>query len=104
MYQVQEADRFVVVTPKDDIVASNADELRQLLVEKIEDSEGELVVDLQHVSVIDSSGLGVLIAAQNSLKDKGIQLKVVNVSEDIMGLFKIMRLDQHFQVEERTNA
>lgn len=101
MFNINEVDGSVIVTPAQDVVASNVDELRALLLGYLEKSEHDLVVDLDQVEMIDSSGLGVLIAAQNSLKEKGSQLKVVNVSVDIMGLFKIMRLDQHFKIDEK---
>ena len=101
MFDVSEVNGAFVVTPSQDVVASNVDELRAVLLGQLDKSEHDLVVDLNQVKMIDSSGLGVLIAAQNSLKEKGSQLKVINVSNDIMGLFKIMRLDQHFKVEEK---
>lgn len=102
MFNVNEVNGSVVVAPSQDVVASNVDELRTLLLGYLEKSQHDLVVDLDQVEMIDSSGLGVLIATQNSLKEKGSQLKVINVSGDIMGLFKIMRLDQHFKIDEKS--
>jgi anti-anti-sigma factor len=51
--------------------------------------------------VVDSSGIGLLIATHNSLKTKGGSLRVANASPDILNLFKAMRLDRHFTVEGR---
>ena len=58
----------------------------------------ELTLDLKQVKMIDSVGLGVIIAAHNSLRGIGGKLTVKNVSNDIYRLFKTMRLDQHFEV------
>ena len=59
----------------------------------------ELVIDLAKVKTVDSVGLGLLIAAHNSLSGAGGKLTVTNASEDIYFLLKTMRLDQHFEVK-----
>jgi anti-sigma B factor antagonist len=93
----QEADR-TILTPATDIVASNAKELRTMLFELIQSGQKHVVIDLQHVAMVDSSGLGVFIATQNTLKTQGGDLTVTNVSADLQRLFQLMRLDQHFTV------
>ena len=100
MYQVENSADCVVITPQNDIVASNAQELRQTVFNHIEKVESELIVNFQNVEVIDSSGIGVLIATQNSLKEVDKKLKVSNLSDDIFNLFKMMNLNNHFVVEE----
>ena len=86
------------VTPGKDIDTSMAEEFSAELLAFVEDGVKELTVDLDGVEVLDSVGLGVLIAAHNSLqKDDGV-FTVINASEDIYKLFKVMRLDQHFEI------
>ena len=86
------------VTPGKDIVTPMAEEFRAELLELVEDGVKALTVDLDGVGVVDSVGLGVLIAAHNSLqKDDGI-FTIINASEDIYNLFKVMCLDQHFEI------
>ena len=82
-----------------DIIASMADDFRKKLRKLVKDGIKDLTIDLRGVEKIDSVGLGVLIAAHNSLKDVGGKLKIKNVSGDIVDLMKTMRLDQHFEVE-----
>ena len=88
----------VTIRPQTDVVASMAggfkSELKVLLDQGIQD----LTIDLTGVEMIDSVGLGVLIAAHNSLRQKGGQLIIRNASQDIHTLFKTMRLDRHFTV------
>ena len=48
--------------------------------------------------MIHSSGLGVFISAQISLKKAGVGLKLVNFSDYFLKMFRIMRLDKHFDV------
>ncbi len=86
------------VKPGKDIVASTAPELKTELLKFIEGGVKELTVDLDNVGMVDSVGLGVLIAAHNSLHKTDGTFSVVNASEDIYKLFQVMRLDRHFTV------
>lgn len=81
-----------------DISASMAGEFRDKLLNLVKDGTKDLTLDLNKVEMIDSVGLGVLIAAHNSLRGIGGKLVIKNVSNDIYRLFKTMRLDQHFEV------
>ena len=87
------------VKPGKDIVASMAEDFRKKLLNLVKQGIQDLTVDLSGVEMVDSVGLGVLIATYNSLEDVGGSLKVKNVSADIFNIIKIMRLDQHFEVQ-----
>lgn len=89
----------MVVKPGCDIVASGAEELKKKLLTLVKRGVKDLTIDLAGVEVMDSMGLGVVIAAHNSISGLGGKLKIVNASEDIFQLFRTMRLDQHFEVE-----
>ncbi len=96
----QDGDK-TILTPGNDIISSNTEDLKTNISTLVEDGVKELNFDLKNVEVVDSSGLSVLIAAQNSLKKVGGNLNLVNVSENIAKLFRMMRLDKHFGITER---
>jgi anti-anti-sigma factor len=87
-----------VIKPGKDIVASMAADFRQDLLKEVAGGVKNLVVDLDGVEMVDSVGIGVLVAAYNSISKNGGHMAVSNVSEDIYNLFRTMRLDQHFEV------
>ncbi|MFW6415314.1 MAG: STAS domain-containing protein [Thermodesulfobacteriota bacterium] len=80
-----------------DLVASVVPELKQELQGIVEQGE-DLAVDLQAVNIVDSKGIGLLIATHNSLQENNKVLEVMNPSEDVLNLFKSMRLDKHFRI------
>ncbi len=90
----------ITVKPGKDVVASMANEFRAELNTQIQEAPNELVIDLAGVEMVDSVGIGIIIATHNSLDQKGGKLKVINIAEDIYGLFSTMRLDRHFSVEK----
>ncbi len=87
-----------VWAPKTDLVAANAQSAKEELRELVARSAGELVVDLSSVAMIDSKGLGILIAAVNSLEAAGRKLRVTGANPDLVELFKLMRLDRHLTI------
>ncbi len=94
----QAVEQKQAVRAQQDIVASFSNEFREQLLEKIQSGATELEVDLTDVKMVDSVGLGVFIAAHNSLQEKNGKLSVTGVSKDLMTLFRTMRLDRHFTI------
>jgi anti-anti-sigma factor len=88
-----------IIKPGIDIVASMAEEFKKELLFAIDESQGEIVIDLEGSEMVDSVGIGVIIAAHNSLNQAGRQLRVTNVNKDVYGLFTTMRLNRRFTVE-----
>lgn len=95
---VTEGDK-TIVRPGADVVASMAETFKGELISAISASSGEIVIDLDGVEMVDSVGIGVIIASHNTLNQSGRKLKVVNVTKDVYGLFTTMRLNRRFTVE-----
>ena len=56
-------------------------------------------VDFKDLVYVSSAGLGILMATQKRLRDKGHELKLKNVSGHIREVFKIARFDLIFDIE-----
>ncbi|MBF4510237.1 MAG: STAS domain-containing protein [Aeromicrobium sp.] len=78
--------------------------LKQELGDLIDAGCVDLVVGLDGLSFIDSSGLGVLVSALRRAKEHGGTLRLVCTSEAILKIFRITGLDKVFplfsEVEE----
>ncbi|MCK5615592.1 STAS domain-containing protein [Candidatus Pacearchaeota archaeon] len=86
----------VTVRPNRNIVASMAGEFREELLSLIEEGATSMEIDLTNVTMVDSDGLGALIAAHTLLAKKDGKLCIFNASEDIREFFRMMRLDKRF--------
>ena len=60
-----------------------------------------VVVDLSGVTFIDSSGLAVLIRAMQDVKNYGGRLRLSGVSNQLLSIFEMARLDQVFLIDQR---
>lgn len=95
---IREAARAVIRPAGDSIVAASVNELRTSLRSLVEGGVRDLVVDLTDVRMVDSSGIGLLISAYNSLRKVGGRLEVIHASAELLELFHTMRMHQHFTV------
>jgi len=80
------------ITLNGDLTASMVAGLQAALKTELESGVKELVFDLGNTVMLDSSGIGLLIAASNSLAKAQGKIQVINVSPDILHLLQSMRL------------
>ena len=99
MIKITRDDNKAVFEPTgQDVVAASVPELRSKMREVVAEGIRELVVDLANVQMVDSTGIGLLISAHNSLRKLGGKLAVIHASPDILELFQTMRMHKHFSV------
>jgi serine/threonine-protein kinase RsbW len=98
MDDIRIEDDRTVYCPTGDIVASMAEDMRARLRDVMREHPGPLTIDLSRVELIDSVGIGLLIAAHNTLAKSGQRLALEHVNPDLAGLLRTMRLDKHFVI------
>ena len=95
---IEQKDGRTIIRLQDNLVAGIAQTVRAELLDMIQNGRTDLVIDMDGVTMIDSAGLGVPIATQNSLDKLQKTLTLVNVAESIQKILKVMRFDKHFEV------
>ena len=83
-----------------DLTATVVPELQTTLKSELAQGAVEATFDLGKTRVVDSTGIGLLIACCNSLARAAGEIHVVNVSSDLMQLFKSMRLVSRLNAQE----
>jgi anti-sigma B factor antagonist len=75
---------------------------RKRIHDLIDRGFAKIVLDLGGVTYIDSSGVGMLVAKLKTLKEKGGDLKLLNLNrraESLLGMLKLLILFETFQDE-----
>ena len=99
MSHIERKEGVVTMKPGVDIVASQCPALKEEFLEIVNSGEKKIIIDLSETEMIDSSGIGLLISIRNSLANNGGgEIELVNLTEDLKQLFKVMRLDNHFTI------
>lgn len=97
--EITKTETEITVKPGRNIIASLADEFRAELHALVQEKPDQIVIDMTGVEMVDSVGIGVMIAVHNSLSKNSGKLKIKNADKNIRNLFSTMRLDRHFSVE-----
>jgi anti-sigma B factor antagonist len=72
--------------------------LQDLIYKAIREGNPFIVMDMQKVSWINSSGLGSLMACLTTLRGSGGDLRLIHVSDRVRRPIEITRLDQVLQM------
>jgi anti-sigma B factor antagonist len=72
--------------------------LREVLDKQVAAGRTNLVVDLEKVTFMDSTGLGVLVGRLKLVRGQNGSLRIVSAQERILKVFKITGLDKVFHI------
>lgn len=85
-----------------------APSLREAVVEAVDDGYFQLIIDVENVAFLDSTGLGVLVGALKRVRSEDGSLDIVCTHERLLKIFQITGLDKVFglygSVEDAVNA
>ena len=95
----KETDGVTVVTLTGRItLGDESNHLRNEVKELLEQGKKKLVLDLGDVSYIDSAGLGTLVAAYTSARNRGAEIRLANITKKFDELLNITKLLTVFPV------
>ncbi len=99
-----EREDVVIVTVAGEVDVYTAPQLRSVLEERAAADQTRIIVDLQGVGFLDSTGLGVLVGRLKAVRKLGGTLSVVCTDERILRLFAITGLDQVLPVHDTVDT
>ncbi len=89
----REIGNVTLVEPKGKITIGSGDVLlRDTIDGALGSGAKSILVDLKGVSKMDSSGLGELVAAHNTVTSKGGKIKLVNIPSKIYSIFGVAQI------------
>ncbi|XVU28655.1 STAS domain-containing protein [Actinoplanes sp. CA-054009] len=94
-YRIERDASTVTVVPEGDISLETVDVLREVLRGTVEAPNTERVdVDMSGVAFLDSSGIGVLVAAQRAAAGRGITLMLREPTAMVRMVLQIASLEE----------
>ena len=79
-----------------------SDPLKKELIEKINESNNKIVVDLSRTDFVDSTFLGVLLAGLKKATLNDGDLRISGLQENVQAIFKLTRLYRIFGIYNTT--
>lgn len=96
--QTRDESGRTVVTVGGEIDVYTAPKLRDKISEVVADGRRELVVDLEQVEFLDSTGLGVLVGGLKKVRAEDGSLSLVCSQERLLKIFRITGLAKVFTI------
>ncbi len=78
--------------------------LRDAVLKELAADHKELLLNLAEVTYMDSSGLGELTSAYTSVRNRGGEIKLLNLTKKVDGLMQITKLATIFDISDDENA
>ena len=101
---VTESDGSTVLTVRGEVDVYTAPKLREKLVELVAKGRYHIVVDLEAVDFLDSTGLGVLVGGLKRVRSHGGDLVLVCTHQRIIKVFEITGLTKVFKIHDSLEA
>ncbi|MDS4020064.1 MAG: STAS domain-containing protein [Candidatus Competibacter sp.] len=86
------------------LVMADVPEVRRRLLQIVEQGSGKLVLNLEGVGFMDSSGLSVLVSVLKSARIKNGEVVLLGLTPIVRSLIELTRLQQIFEIFEDETA
>ncbi len=80
------------------IDAHNSGELKQHFLDMLEQGEKNIVVQMDSVRFIDSSGLGALLSGHKNAEARSGKLALAGLQPQVYSMFELTRLNRVFEI------
>lgn len=89
-----------VLTISGEFTADQADTFRRSCLDRFDADIRDVVLDLEHMTLIDSAGLELLLWLAEEVAERSGQLRLVNPDETVQLILQITRLERRFDLHE----
>ena len=96
--QTPAAGNTLLIHPLGDIDMHESPKLRAVVLTEMKKKPKAVIVDLSQVGFIDSSGIATLVETLKEAKTIGASLSLCGMSEKILDVFELARLDKVFKI------
>lgn len=98
--KIKKKEKRAIVSLSGHIDIPAAEILKKKLFQISGNDAKEITLDFHDVNSIGSSGIGAIIFFYKQFSPLGGEIKIINVNKEIGSLFKIIQLDNLFEIKE----
>jgi anti-sigma B factor antagonist len=88
---------LIVTIPGRTIDAANASEFKSAMTPLLA-ADSKLVVDLEHLDFVDSTGLGALVSCLRKIHVVSGEIKLCGLTKPVRSLFELVRMHRVFEI------
>lgn len=96
----EDHDTITVLKVSGDLTADQVDPFRRSCQERFESGVRHVVLNMEHMTFIDSAGLESLLWAVEAAAERGGQFRLVRPDATVRKILEISRLDRRFNIHD----
>ncbi len=93
-----------IVAVGGEIDVYTAPKLRDKITELVGENTFDIMVDMEHVEFLDSTGLGVLVGGLKKVRAQGGSMEIICNQDRLLKIFRITGLAKVFTIHESQSA
>ncbi len=99
-FEVSRQNDITIIEVTGQLIVGNRQELKEDVLKLLESGARKFLIDFRDTAYIDSSGLGVLVSLSKKIREKGGEMRLSNLNEDLRTLFELTKLDTLFDIAD----
>lgn len=99
-FEVSRQGDITIVEVTGQLIVGNRQELKDEVIGLVDSGSRKFLIDFRDTAYIDSSGLGVLVSLSKKIREKGGEMRLSNLNEDLRTLFELTKLDTLFHIAD----
>lgn len=103
-FRISQQDDVTVISVTGQLIVGNRQELKDDVIKLLESGSRKFLLDFEDTAYIDSSGLGVLVSLSKKIREKGGEMRLAGLNEDLRTLFELTKLDTLFYIADTREA
>ena len=88
------------VSVEGQLIVGNRQELKSVIQDAVDRGDRKFLIDFSQTGYIDSSGLGALVSLSKKVRERGGELRLAGLNEDLRSLFELTKLDTLFAIAD----
>jgi anti-sigma B factor antagonist len=90
----------VIMKIEGEVDLYSSPEVREPLLRLIDDKTPIIIVNMENVEYIDSSGIATLVESLQKIGEYAGKLKLLNPNENVRDVFELSNLDKVFEIHD----
>lgn len=99
-FEISRDGDVTIVEVTGQLIVGNRQELKDEVLKSLDSDSRKYLIDFRDTAYIDSSGLGVLVSLSKKIREKGGEMRLSNLNEDLRTLFELTKLDTLFVIAD----
>jgi anti-sigma B factor antagonist len=99
-FEITQEKDVTIVEVTGQLIVGNRQELKDNVLKLLDGGSRKYLIDFRDTAYIDSSGLGVLVSLSKKIREKGGEMRLSNLNEDLRTLFELTKLDPLFHIAD----